>query len=229
MFRFLIIIGLLVSLIILVTQNLQPISLVFFGSKTPPIPLAIWVISFVGAGFFTSLYLQAFTKTSRQKPSAKSENSLRDIPPSPPFPKQQTRTTRQLEEKKPSYVPKNPEPASSASNSITKELDWEDSNDDDWDIEQLPTETTTPDNYQYRHSFSEEKPPSRFEHPQQPKTSSLQGTIYSYTYREKEPETNENRLRQPNSVYDADYRVITPPYRDHSPTPTEEQEETDWL
>ncbi|MCU0532986.1 MAG: LapA family protein [Hydrococcus sp. Prado102] len=80
-----------------------------------------------------------------------------------------------------------------------------------------------------------------FEVQQQPKTSNRTGSVYSYVYREpkdkpekeppvedKKPETQESKG---DRVYDADYRVIRPPYQ---PPPPEQprrdiEDDEDWI
>jgi hypothetical protein len=59
---------------------------------------------------------------------------------------------------------------------------------------------------------------SNFEVPQTPKTSTQEGTIYTYTYKEPRdrqkapsPETRQLSEKKPEEVFDVNYRLITPP------------------
>ena len=54
-----------------------------------------------------------------------------------------------------------------------------------------------------------------YESPQEPKTQSWSGSVYSYGYREPK----NTGVGQTESVYDANFRVITPPYTPPSYTP----------
>ena len=60
-----------------------------------------------------------------------------------------------------------------------------------------------------------------FEVKQEPETRQQSGSIYSYSYRksteaEEPPVSNTPPVAKPGEVYDAEYRVITPPYRPDS-------------
>lgn len=58
---------------------------------------------------------------------------------------------------------------------------------------------------------------STFEAPQEPTTRRQSGSVYSYSYRDGEP-TGDRPPRPPQeNVYDAEYRVITPPQRVDGP------------
>jgi len=50
--------------------------------------------------------------------------------------------------------------------------------------------------------------PKNYEFPQQPKTQSWSGSVYSFGYREPQ----DTGVGKTESVYDANFRVITPPY-----------------
>jgi hypothetical protein len=55
---------------------------------------------------------------------------------------------------------------------------------------------------------------------QEPKTASKSGSVYSYSYREP----SESGVGKTEAVYDANYRVITPPYQ----KPPEPEDDDDW-
>jgi len=82
----------------------------------------------------------------------------------------------------------------------------------------------------------------QFEVSQPPKTSTHEGTIYSYTYREpRPPQSRSTRPRSPESsppqktstpakkIYDANYRVINPPLSSNAPPDWHEDEDEDWV
>lgn len=82
----------------------------------------------------------------------------------------------------------------------------------------------------------------QFEVSQPPKTSTREGTIYSYTYREPRPsQSRSTPPRSPESsppqktptpakkIYDANYRVINPPLSSADPPNWHEDEDEDWV
>jgi hypothetical protein len=83
----------------------------------------------------------------------------------------------------------------------------------------------------------EEDKSTVFEVEQKPKTSTRTGSVYSYVYREPrerpEKEKDTDKPKQENKsdrVYDADYRVIRPPYRETLDQQTrQDEEEEDWI
>lgn len=228
MFRLLTQIVLLLALILLVIQNLQPIALVLFGSKTSAFPLGVWVISFLAAGFFTSLYLQLLTNSSRPQKSSQSDRREPNIPPSE-SPPREINPPQPLKERRLKDSDKDDSRFVASSPLIADQSGWEnENNENDWNIEEPPEITTT-----YQGSYSEDKvqeSASNFEIPQQPKASSQQGTIYSYTYREKSQKSDkQDQANPPKTVYDADYRVITPPYPQETESPLDQDEPEDWI
>ncbi|MBD0266213.1 MAG: LapA family protein, partial [Tolypothrix sp. Co-bin9] len=69
-----------------------------------------------------------------------------------------------------------------------------------------------------------------YERPQQPKSSSQSGTVYSYGYRDP----NNSGVGKTETVYDADYRVIIPPAAQKPSSPendwesSKDDEDDDW-
>lgn len=80
-------------------------------------------------------------------------------------------------------------------------------------------------------------PPRRteFESKQEPVDRRQSGSVYSYSYRKPEEDSPKPTTARPGEVYDAEYRVLTPPYRPDledsplvdSPTPSQDDDE-DW-
>lgn len=106
-----------------------------------------------------------------------------------------------------------PETSSTSRNSANE---WESdtSNDDDWNFEQDINKTE---------KFSEQdsiRNSTTYEVNTQPKSSSRSGSVYSYSYREP----SNSGVGKTESIYDADYRVLTPPYQQANAT----ENEDDW-
>lgn len=223
-FRPLIILVLLVVSIIFILQNQQSLALVFFGTKTIQLSLAVWVLIFTGAGVFTSLLLQ-FLYRSFWKTIA--DQGKVNIPPRDPVsPARTQQTVREIfqQKKEPSdfrrFSETIPSPTDSKINS-----EWDRENQSrEWDLETPPSEPTF-----IREQRKEVEPnlpqqSSSFEVQQQPKTTSRQGSVYSYSYKEAKPAEG----HPPHQVYDANYRIITPPDGETSPKPINEEDE-DWV
>ncbi|GBF80852.1 LapA family protein [Aphanothece sacrum] len=233
--KLLLLLLILASAVILLVQNQQVIVLYVLGtsSKTAlfslKLPLGFWVLLGSLAGMFTSLIIQSLTR-SPQSAKTKSPKSPRRKPPQPSA-------------KKPSPPP----PPKKSDWEVPNLRDWEkpEPEEDDWNIEEPPTEPTI----SYRSAkppvepFAPEREAVKFEVEQSPKSSSREGSVYSYTYRElrdrkETPETSpesrgiEARKGQtPEQVYDANYRVITPPYRNPQDSVTDEEEgdQEEWV
>lgn len=209
-----------IGLVIFFIQNSAPISLVFWGMiKTPSLPLAIWILSFAVAGIFSSLLLQLLSGKPREVASKR--DYLRDSQPYSPQP----RPT-------PFSEPKKPQTREEERNiPDTSPSGWGRGEDEDWDIEEPPQEPTSP-------KYPSEKPPERRE--EQPlQTLPRNPSPYSYVYREKETVKppaksagiQSREVSKKGQVYDANYRVITPPDRQYTQSPerTLDEDEEEWV
>ena len=234
----------LVSTVIFLIQNQQPIVLYFLGTNpqtalfTWKLPIGIWVVLFSSAGILTSLIIQWLNQSSQ------SSASKTFMPP-------------------PRREPLNPSeqrPQPSDSPTSSREADWgampqrnwqgmeQESTEegDDWDIEKPPTERTFPREELERQLQEDEA--INFEVQQPPKKASRQGSVYSYTYRElrefedspppqdsvqpppKKPGTPRSKSNTGDQVYDANYRILTPPYRNSQESSTfDDSEDKDWV
>ncbi|WP_341527493.1 LapA family protein [Nostoc sp. UHCC 0302] len=211
--RLILLVAVLGGLTLLLVQNWSPaLSLVFLGMRTQPLPLAIWILFSIATGAFTSIAITIlfklsnyFTPGQRQAP-AKSTTSRRG------------KATPREEFTPPSA---NPPPSASKREYTTSDEfdDWENnSSNDDWNFDEKSEEASTPSpqTQQFKDSKS-------YERQSEPKSSSQSGSVYSYSYREPK----NTAAGKPESVYDADYRVIIPPYQ--SPTTNQvENDDDDW-
>jgi hypothetical protein len=122
-----------------------------------------------------------------------------------------------------------------------RQYDWDDKQDDDWNLEEPPKPTNS-NRENIERSLREEELKSdsdTYETKQQPKNVERSGSVYSYKFREA-GESKQQQQQQDNKVdrvYDANYRLINPPYSPPSqPTqPTKEQpkasnkDDEDWI
>jgi hypothetical protein len=190
---------------LLVWQNLQVITLVFFGGiMTVKLPLAVWVLLFTLTGIISGLTLQFLYSFGR--PLAAPKASSR-IPANPAVPPSSSR---------PTYIQDRPvsQPRS----------DWEKDNGDDWNFDAAPEAATT---IQDREEFSGNISDSKKADFVKPESDTSQtGSVYSYSYR-TEKQTRGEKVDQ---VYDVNYRIITPPAQDQKEDrDVSKEDEEDWI
>ncbi len=202
--RLILLVAVLGGITLLLLQNWSPVlPLVFLGMRSQPLPLAIWILFSTVAGGLTTILLAILfnlsgsLKRQRQTP-------LRSAPES----SRQNKT--RIEE--PTSRPPNP-PSSGDQESRTTDTvdDWETGSGlyEDWEFNKSDSQKTqVKDSNTYDRSS---EPQDR------PKTDSS----YSYSY----SEPKNSGVGKTESVYDADYRVIIPPYQPPKPEPAEED---DW-
>lgn len=235
----------LLGLALFALQNWSPVlPIVVAGLPTQALPLAIWMLAAIAAGAATTvavsslLSLSRFTavrRSNKQRPPAPApsrpatesrpwvaawtkRNEARANPPSSSNTRiQEDWENRQTREEWDDWEEDSP-PSSprSASRSSETQFQAHDRSDEDWDNWDGYTEADrvsgTP------------RPPVRteFEVKQAPVAPKKSGSIYSMSYDKADTEPP-----RPNEVYDADYRVIVPPF---SPEPAQapQPEEEDW-
>ena len=212
--RLILLVAVLGGLTLLLAQNWSPVlPLVFLGIRTQPLPLAMWILFSTTAGAVTSVFISSLfnlsTYLARQRPTR-----LKSPAASP-----RNKQTRRREEVFSRPVSGEPQASTTESRSSDAVDDWDTNNstDDDWDFEEKSNVAPNPssENIQDRDQS--------YEREQQPKTSSQSGSVYSYSYRQPK----NSGVGKTESVYDADYRVIIPPYQ--PPTTTNQKnDDDDW-
>ncbi|MEH2395230.1 MAG: LapA family protein [Nostoc sp.] len=210
--RLILLVAVLGVLTLLLVQNWSPpLSLVFLGVRTQPLPLAIWILFSTATGAFTSILIATLFKLSnyfvggqRQTPDRRSATSPR---------------VKATQREEPTSRPVSPPPPASKKEQPTNDVfdDWETNGtrDDDWNFDEKSEEAPTPNPQaqQPRDSKTSERQ-------SEAKSTSQSGSAYSYSYREPK----NTAAGKTESIYDADYRVIIPPYQ----PPTTNQADDDW-
>lgn len=197
--RVILLVVVLGGLTLLLVQNFSPaLPLVFLGMRTQPLPLALWILFSIGAGSVTSFLITTLFKfTTYSTEKASSSKSTRTAP--------RVKTNPREETIPPPSSPRRPvtETDYTTSNEFD---DWEtDPNQgDDWDFAE-PAQTPSPKTY-----------PNQ----QARKNVSQSDSVYSYS--SQSPKNT--GVGKTESIYDADYRVIIPPYQ----PPTTDQSDDDW-
>lgn len=198
--RIILLLVILGGLTLLLVQNWSPVlPLVFLGVATPALPLAVWILISLAAGASTSWAIAFLLQLTNYFSQPKSSNQRQAQTP----PKTAPYTAS-------SAPPRTPPPQES--DRVVD--DWEESADEDWNFEENVDEQQSPPPENVQDSRS-------YEVSSEPKSSYRTGSVYSYSYREP----SDSGGGRTESVYDADYRVLTPPYRE--PEKVQEQEE-DW-
>jgi hypothetical protein len=195
--QIILLLAILGGLALLLVQNWSPVlPLVFLGLTTSSLPLAVWIVISLAAGGGTSLAIASLFNLANY--FAQSKPSKKRQVKQPPRPQKSSNTSTK-------------QPTQDNNNSAD---DWLEApiNDEDWQYEENTQDSENP-NVSTQDSRS-------YEVNSEPKSSKRQGSVYSYSYREPES----SRERKTESVYDADYRVLKPPYK--SPNPT--QDDDDW-
>ncbi|MBZ8181970.1 LapA family protein [Oscillatoria salina] len=204
------------GIIVFLLQNWSPVlPLVFFGTQTVALPLAVWILLFAIAGILTSACLQVLNYRPRYKNDAGFREIKSEEPPSPRSPRRETTVSGSRGAEPNSMPPPSPPPQTNT------DSDWIDDNDD-WDLEEPPAQPTNPT------SFKTSQADARFyEVKRQPQNISRTGSVYSYSYRDKEQTSSTPGEQQ---IVDAKYRVITPPLRENTyeSVPEKKIDEEDW-
>ncbi len=212
-------------------SNLSPVlPIVFLGMQTAVLPLAAWIGIAIAAGALTSFFLQLLSYLQRGD-STRNLEQADDVPPrSRPF----RRETPQVDTPEPqtSYTPPPPPPETPTTPTTSVASDWEEEGSEDWEFDEDPATPSANQRDSYRQPPSDSYA-SRSSTPQanraspevqqEPKTGQSSSSGYSYSYRDREQ--NESGVGKPDTVYDANYRVITPPYQKGEQLPADED---DW-
>ncbi|MEH2275483.1 MAG: LapA family protein [Nostoc sp.] len=211
--RLILLVAVLGVLTPLLVQNWSPpLSVVFLGVRTQPLPLAIWILFSTATGAFTSILIATLFKLSnyfvggqRQTPDRRSATSPR---------------AKATQKEEPTSRPVSPPPPASKKEQPTSDVfdDWETNGtrDDDWNFDEKSEEAPTPNP-----QAQQPRDSKTYERQSEAKSSSQSGSVYSYSYREPK----NTAAGKTESIYDADYRVIIPPYQ---PPTTNQADDDDW-
>ena len=208
--RLILLVAVLGTLTLLLVQNWSPVlPLVFLGMRTQALPLAIWILFSTAAGAVTSLLIAGLFNSTGQK---------RQTPLKSPAtsPRVANRTRREEPFSRKQAPPSTVSEVDPRTSDELDDWDTDRSANDDWDFDENNnvTSNSSPQNTQTRDSDT-------YERQQEPKSGSKSGSVYSYSYQEPK----NSGVGKTESVYDADYRVIVPPYQ---PPTTKSTDDDDW-
>jgi len=211
-FRLILLVAVLGGLMLLLAHNWSPVlALKLLGMQTQPLPLAIWMLFSTAAGAFTSVFITTLFKVSNYFVGQQRQTRFKSTATSP--------RTQKTSREEPTPPPASPPQTSKQEYTSSEAVDdWNtDGSSDDWDFDEKPPQAQTPKQQTPKSSDSQ-----TYERQQEPKSSSGSGSVYSYNYRDPK----NTAVGKTESIYDADYRVIIPPYQ--PPSNNQPDEDDDW-
>jgi uncharacterized integral membrane protein len=200
------------GLTVFALQNSISLRLVFLGVKTQALPLGFWILAAVVAGILTALIVAWLLQIINSWGNANLRSRIRHLEAEKRSYQGQSRESASSTSQSYSYSS-----ASSSSASAANASSNVSDSDEEWEEEDEEEDS----NYDSSGSrVASDVSDRNYEVKQEPTSSYRSGSVYSYGY--KNP--SNSAVGKTESVYDAEYRVITPPYR---PLDQEEQEEQD--
>lgn len=226
-----------VGLALLLAQNVSPsLPLVFLGMRSQPLPLSAWLLLSLAAGVLSSIFMAALFQFSNylaqqqwrrdlgrdRRSRGFSEGASSSYPPPPPPHSPEVEAAYKVDpsDRYPKTVIQEPQGfvqsyGATASNlkdaaagpavGVGIDDDWNEptrrvgaGSDEDWGDEGEKPGLDRDGEGRNQRDYQVDR---------QPKTQSWSGSIYSYGYRDP----SGSGVGKTESVYDADYRVITPP------------------
>ncbi|MEM9925081.1 MAG: LapA family protein [Cyanobacteria bacterium P01_D01_bin.50] len=202
--RLILLVGILGGIMLLLGQNLSPaIPLVFLGLRTQPLSLAIWMLLGAAAGGLTSLLINSLVQLStRYVPPQRQTSSYE--------PKDSARANKRTSREKDSYQ-RNPIPPQASR--VQTPDEFENTYDDDWDLDRNVSDDWEFSVREYRATNSETRytkiqDDNDYEDFRQPEDD-YESADSSYSYNKRE--LKDSGIGKTESIYDADYRVVIPP------------------
>ncbi len=234
LFFLIVVLGGITLLTLFIMQNwsvIPPLSLVFLGLQTQPLPLSIWILISTVAGAIAYevvgilLKLQNFHESQETFTSSnyrKTKTSTHNY--------SQRYSSGQTESR---YERGSAPPPKNTTRSQTPEYDdyddWENAGEvDDWNFEDEREEAS---NYYRDTEVRDANPPPNYRATNDRATnnratkSSDDDSDSSYSYNSRE--SKNSGVGKTESIYDADYRVITSPYKSSSTNEFDEKEHED--
>ena len=205
-------------------QNWSPsLQLTFLGLKSVSLPISIWILGALVAGVITYLLIYGIFEFSNYF----FNQNLQSVKPT----SRKFQYQDQPGESKDKYSHYQETSNYQSSFNLNKDLELreEEENIDDWEQEPPKISNSWDSSTQEQvigdtqKSVSQDSTEKNYEVKQEPEIESWSGSVYSYGYREP----SDSGVGQTESLYDADYRVITPPPPQDQSTPNQKKEDGD--
>ncbi|GGA37189.1 LapA family protein [Okeania sp. KiyG1] len=210
----------IVGLALFSWQNWSPnLSLTFLGLRSIPLPLSLWILGAFLAGVITYLLIYGTFGLSNYL----LKKNLQPARPRSRKSHHQDRTEEVWDASQPQVTS---DSQSSFNLNKNSEVTEADENYDDWQprpprVNRSWDGTTEEQDLEETEESVNQSATKNHEAEQQPKTGSWSGSVYSYGYRD----SSSSGVGQTESVYDADYRIITPPPPADTSIPTQEEKD----
>ncbi|MGB3404873.1 MAG: LapA family protein [Microcoleaceae cyanobacterium] len=226
------------GLILFAWQNFSPaLALNFLGWQLATLPLSVWILIAIAAGFFSAILISSFFQVFQSLSKPDYPPSSSSTPASPPPQYNQNIEPEEVEEfdepnhsqwqvNRPPVTPAVEPQRSNSSNSRILAEDWE------TDVRPLePSWSSTPQSTTSESGFNldkEQRYTSEVEEDEEnwvddDPSQSRPDSMYSYGNRD----SSESGVGQSESVYDADYRVIVPP--SNTQIQPDDDDDEDWI
>jgi uncharacterized integral membrane protein len=200
------------GLTVFVLQNSTVLQLRFLGMRTQALPFGFWILAAVAAGVLTALGIAWLLQIINSWGNAKLRTRIRQLEAEKLSYQGQSRETDSSAYQSYSYSPASSSTANAANSSANDSGSNEEWKEEDEEEDFNYDRSTS--NFASDVSDVSER---NYEAKQEPTSGYHSGSVYSYSY--KNP--SDSAVGKTESVYDAEYRVITPPYR---PLDTEEED-----
>lgn len=199
------------GLTLLLVQNFSPaISLTFLGMKSQPLPLAIWILFSTAAGAFTSLFITTLFQLSNYFAAGR-QTRLNSAAT-----ERSNNSARKVESRRPEPPPSSGGSGKTESREVYDDWDTDNSNDD-WDFDERQNTK------RQERGESDGVSSTSSQKTQGVPQESNRNSDGSYSYSYNQPKNS--GVGKTESIYDADYRVIVPPYQPSTAKPAEDD---DW-
>lgn len=189
------------------------------GLRSIPLPLSLWILGAFLAGVITYLLIYGTFGLSNYL----LKKNLQPARPRSRKSHHQDRTEEVWDASQPQVTS---DSQSSFNLNKNSEVTEADENYDDWQprpprVNRSWDGTTEEQDLEETEESVNQSATKNHEAEQQPKTGSWSGSVYSYGYRD----SSSSGVGQTESVYDADYRIITPPPPADTSIPTQEEKD----
>ncbi|MBW4506606.1 MAG: LapA family protein [Scytonematopsis contorta HA4267-MV1] len=203
--RLILFVAVMGGLTLLLASNWSPtLALKFLGMETRPLPLSIWILFSTFSGAFTTLLVSSLYQISNYFVPQRQQTSK------PRYTPGRTESRRTAE------VPSRPKPSQTTNTqrqqppTMSVEDEWLRGQSDDWEFEEEEVDEPRPSpSTTETRETRETRDRSSYNPEQQPKNSRSVDSGYSYSSREPK----NSGVGKAESIYDAEYRVIIPPYQ----------------
>ncbi len=212
-------IAILSVLVLFIQQNWSPsLTLVFLGNTSRSAPMALWMLGAVLLGAVTTLVMSVLLRAASYQLAQQYDDT--DEPAPPPRPRAQPYTSDEEE----SWAEEDwleDLDAQSDAQDVSRRREYGQTQDRPQDVSRHQVrdrppvtpqdeerDTSDPSDATLRSSKESPKTFRDYERIQQPQRATQDGSAYSYSYRE----SGRSEAGRKDAVYDAEFRVLIPPY-----------------